>query len=82
MVLPLQLQAVIQEINDNQIKLAINDPALPSALSDQTLVLPKRLLPADTKVGDQFVLELLTKQQSDQTKEQLNRLLLEELLNG
>lgn len=51
-------------------------------LTGQEIVLPKRMLPPGTKEGDTLVVELLTDAQATESKEQIARKVLEDILNG
>ncbi len=79
---PSQLRATIDRFEGHTGVLLFDDADLLGPLTGQELVLPKRLLPLGAKEGDTLVVELLTDQQSTESKEQIARKVLEDILNG
>lgn len=79
---PLPLRCSLDRFEGHTAVLLFDDADLLGPLTGQELVLPKRVLPAGTKQGDSLVIELLTDQQATESKEQIARKVLEDILNG
>lgn len=78
---PQQLRGTLDRLEGHKGVILFDDEAL-GPLAGQELVLPARLLPEGIVQGDVLVIELMTDRQATQTREQVARTVLEEILNG
>lgn len=71
----------VVEIKNHRVKLQIIDGQLGKALAEQEFFLPKRLFPLNIKEGEVWVMEIKSKEQADTQKQEVARIILEQILN-
>lgn len=77
-----QLYGTIEELSTHGAKVLLDDKSLPKRYQNQTLMIPKKLLPLKIHEGDILVLTLDTQDQATKSREAIARKLMEEILNS